>query len=242
MKFSCALLILVTLVLIAAPVTAAPSSVALGAGFYDDDCPLLSYFSTSGVWYDGLSASGYAGTYHQANVAYARSEFSVTFWGSGIALYGARWVNGDDAVEVYIDDVLYIANFYNATSVWGVRILDVRGLGYGEHELHFLQYTLSNSMVIIDAIQIYPASLLQPTQITSELNTIISTPAVTVVDANAMTPLSYRIDANVDDGDGNLQNVAFDYQISAGDVAISLVVMASFFIVLFLTIRGGGKV
>jgi len=241
MKISGALLILVVLVvLIAAPAMAAPSGAVLGAGFFDDDCPLLNYSSTSGGWDDGLSTSGYAGTYHRTPGAAVRSEFWVTFWGSGIALYGARWVNGDDAVNVYIDDVLYVANFYNATTVWGVRILDVRGLGYGEHYLHFLQATSPSSMVIIDAIQVYSASALQPTPVSGELTTVISTPAVTVV--NAMTPPEYRITASVDDGGGNFQDMAFDYQISAGDVAVCLVVMASFFVALFLTIRGSGKV
>jgi hypothetical protein len=53
-------------------------------------------------------------------------------------------------------------------------------------------------------------------------------------------PPDYRVSAEVDDGDGNLQNVAFDYQISAGDVAVFLAIMALFSVVLYSVVRGRG--
>jgi len=203
----------------------------LGDGFYDDIALPLKYLNN---WDTNVTdASAYGGSYHRSLTTSA--TFQVDFFGVGVTVWGTRSGGGAANATACLDASCVNVTFYNTSTLYKQIIIEFTGLTWGAHTLT-IDNIGTSARIFIDAVQIHAPSALTPTPTGSGALTIEVTAEITV----EVPPPDYRITANVDDGDGNLQNVAFDYQISAGDVAVFLAVMALFLVVLYRAVKGGG--
>jgi hypothetical protein len=199
----------------------------IGSGFYDDRQGVAEYV---GTWAQDSGSSQFFSTATYTTTLF--SNMTIDFRGDGFTMYYTKCSTCGDVV-IYIDAVGPIPlDTFNGTTTYK-NAFDATGLGPEDHTL-FIQKIESNSEVFaFDAILIHAAlpPTPQPTFDFSEISI-----EVTVEVTLELEPPAWVNEFTVPDGEGGEQNVAFSYQVTAGDLSQALLLSAVLITVLVLLI------
>lgn len=197
----------------------------IGVGIYDDLSVFLTY---SGAWTQGILESV---GYHNDTRSFTTgigNYVEFQFWGDGFTWWNTTHENREDA-NVCVNTICSLVSMYsdNASSVFVRGEVTVSGLGYGTHHAQIILN--SGPSMLVDAIIIHPPApqpTLEPQEIVVELTFIPIQPTFVF----EQPPTDYRHLWTVND-----QVVAFDYQVSAGDVS-SLLFLAVLALLTFIAL------
>jgi hypothetical protein len=202
----------------------------LSAGFYDDANANLSY--TLFTARTGMAGTRYMGTDHYYAGSVNRAFLTFYFYGGGVGLYGVRF-SGGGAASWCVSEALsgiqincQAVTFFNATSLHYVLIGEFTNLPAGYYRADFV----TANAVCIDGVVIYPPTV-APVTPTPQDVTINPVVAIEIVRPTPEFRVSYTFPSSSQTG-------VFDYQISAGDVAVFCALMA-LLLVFFVTVVKG---
>lgn len=181
----------------------------IAPGFYDDDLPLITFGSYSGA----TNAAFYRGTAKVFSVD--GNGITFDFQGLGFAVYGLKYSTGSN-VSVCVDDVCNIISLYSAVSTYGEMFRYEYGAAGSRHVTVKRAPGGGTGWFYFDALYIIP-----PPEATPQAPVINVTVELT---QEPEAPL-YRSEFTVTDSLSNEQAVAFDYQFSAGDILIALLII-----------------
>jgi hypothetical protein len=211
-------------------VRATPPSI--GPGFYDDRMGVAEY---AGTWLQDSNANNFFSTGTYTTVVW--SLFTLNFYGDGFTLFYVKCTTCGD-FQVLVDDLDPILIDSVAGSTLYKQTLIVTGLGSGLHELVMQKIESNTEVVFWDAILIHAAPPATPAP-TFDYSAI--SVELTLELTLEVAPPAWINEFTVPDGEGGEQNVAFSYEVTAGDLSQVILIAATLIAVLVLlvvTVRG----
>jgi hypothetical protein len=204
----------------------------VGPGFYDDRIPIYDY---QGTWGNSSDANDFYST-AKFTTAYL-SYFTAQFTGDGITLYFVKFSSAGDIIIIIDGGAPIAVNLFNATSIFKFAV-EITGLGGGVHYLSVTKDDNTTDGVYFDGALIH-AELTPTPQATFDFSDIQI--ELTLELTLEVAPPAWINEFTVPDGEGGEQNVAFSYEVTAGDLSQVILIAATLIAVLVLlvvTVRG----
>jgi hypothetical protein len=213
--------------------SASPTAIVIGPGFYDDRHPVIDYSFVGGGWNVSscTNANFYFGTCSYTTTI--NESATINFTGDGITIYSYK-ASDEGEASFCVDGNCVNNNLFNATPIYKFAVI-FTGLGYGDHVAIITKTDSTSELVAIDAILVH-AELPQPTFDFSDIQI-----EVTLELTLEVAPPAWINEFTVPDGEGGEQNVAFSYEVTAGDLSQVILIAATLIAVLVLlvvTVRG----
>lgn len=193
--------------------TANGQSSAMPPGFHDDLSGYIQY--TSGWTYFSSDDEFEGGAMWTQTY---NDSMSFTFYGDAIWFF-YRGDTGQGNVTICIDGGCLLHSLATGSIVYRASI-SYSGLTLDEHTVTITKSDNNTNWVNLDGVRVSGSSPV------SDVIVNITIPPVEVTVEVAVPTPEWRSQWEVEDGDGGQQMVAFDYQVSAGEVAIALLLSA----------------
>lgn len=181
---------------------------ALGPGYYDNDFFMLSY---SGTWVANEAAANCIDG-DRARATTPSDSVAFDMWGDGFTFHTQMRSQTDASFNACINSVCQNLSTYGGGGS-GPLSFDFTDLGYGVHEVELIQVAQQFDVCAIVVHPPAPQPTQPPQEIVVELTFVPVQPTIVV----PQQPIDYRHLWTIND-----QVVAFDYQVSAGDVSLMM--------------------
>jgi hypothetical protein len=217
----------------------------LGPGYYQHNNAAIAY---TGSWTTSADANAYGGTLTYTSTGGTATFYTLSTVGTFGVFYVGQTVGG--FVDVYIDGVLsYTVNTYNSVLTYnmyawfpltaGPHKIILIGRG-GWFDLIAIELLAPNPVIAVTSVVVFPTHTPTPTY----TPTVTPSPTLTNTPGPSPTPTAtitatanYVLRSTVVYGEGEHQDVAVVYQISAGDILIGVALFILIALLIFEIIR-----